>query len=199
MGKDKNQSSTSRGKKRGRSKVKDDPERPPPALRSNPQVGKERKFVITRQDAMRRAGSLENRLGDDTYNQMELATGMKRWLSKPVIMVLSESMKKKVFDWCQQYDTSWLGVLFEAKGNTLTTYEYTAEEEHPILPENLFQALRALVMELPSDRDAYKRLWAFVQLVTTHSQRIFLMEELEENRPEFAYKLDGQGIVGTFF
>lgn len=147
---------------------------------------------------MRRAGGLENRLGDDAYNQMELATGMRRWLSKPVIMVLTEGMKKKVFDWCQQYDPSWLGVLFEAKGNTQLSYEYTAEEEHPILPEHLFQALRALVMELPSDRDAYKRLWPFIQLVTTHSQRMFLMEELEENRPEFAYKLDGQGIVGTF-
>ena len=53
---------------------------------------------------MRRAGGLEKKIGNETYDQMALTTGMKRWLSKPVIMVLSEGMKKKVSEWCQKFD-----------------------------------------------------------------------------------------------
>ncbi|KAJ4329072.1 hypothetical protein N0V84_000424 [Fusarium piperis] len=190
--------STPRGKKRGRRReapeVKKEHKRPPPALRPKPSAGTQKRFVITRQDAIRRAGGLEYKLGNDAYNQMELTLEMKRWLSKPVIMVLTESMKRKVFDWCQQFDPSWLGVLFEAKGNGVTSYEYSAEEEEPVLPETLFQSLRTLVLELPSDKEAYKRLWPFVQLVTTHAQRVFLMDELEQQRPDVKYDLEGQGL-----
>lgn len=200
MGKGGGNSSTPREKKRGKKReapeVKKEHARPPPALRPRPSAGNQRSFIITRQDAIKRAGGLEFKLGNEAYNQMELALEMKRWLSKPVIMVLSEIMKRKVFEWCQQFDPSWLGVLFEAKGNKMTSYEYTAEEEEPILPETLFQSLRALVLELPCDKEAYRRLWPFVQLVTTHSQRVFLMDELERQRPEFKCDLEGQGVFG---
>ncbi|KAM0429603.1 hypothetical protein ACHAPT_006204 [Fusarium lateritium] len=187
-----------KGRKRSPPSVKDEPERPPPALRPGPKTGKERKFIITRGDAMRRAEGLEKKLGDETYNQRALAPGMKRWLSKPVIMVLSENTKKKVFEWCQKFDHSWLGVLFEAKGNDQPNYEYTAEEEEPILSESLFEALQALIMELHPDQEAYKRLWGFAQLVTTHSQRVFLMDELQGHRPELEYIPDGHGTTGMF-
>ncbi|KAI8655966.1 hypothetical protein NCS55_01250300 [Fusarium keratoplasticum] len=197
MGKDKSHSSTSRGKKRSRPKVEDEPgpERPPPALRPDSKVDNERKFVITRTDAMRRAGGLEKKIGNETYDQMALTTGMKRWLSKPVIMVLSEGMKKKVFEGCQKFDQSWLGVLFEAKGNSLVSYEYTATEEEPVLPESMFEALRALVMGLPPDRETYQRLWGLARMVTTHSQRTFLMDELQATRPEFEYFTEGSHQV----
>ncbi|KAL2670688.1 hypothetical protein Neosp_014486 [[Neocosmospora] mangrovei] len=186
-----------RPKKKSRTKMEDEPEpepepeRPPPALQPGPKIDSERKFVITRTDAMRRAGGLEKKIGDENYDQMALTTGMKRWLSKPVIMVLSETMKKKVFEWCQQFDPSWLGVLFEAKGKSLVSYEYTATEEEPILPESMFEAFRTLVMGLPADRETYQRLWGLARMVTTHSQRSFLMEELQATRPEFEYVAEG--------
>ncbi|KAI8713408.1 hypothetical protein NCS52_01285200 [Fusarium sp. LHS14.1] len=213
MCKDKSHSSTSSGKKRSRTKTEDEPdrpkkksrtkvedepepERPPPALRPDPKIDSERKFVITRTDAMRRAGGLEKKIGEPNYDQMALTTGMKRWLSKPVIMVLNEVMKKKVFDWHQQFDPSWLGVLFEAKGKSLVSYEYTATEEEPILPESMFEAFRTLVMGLPADRDTYQRLWGLARMVTTHSQRSFLMEELQATRPEFEYVAEGNRVSG---
>ncbi|RSL73731.1 hypothetical protein CEP54_000092 [Fusarium duplospermum] len=174
-------------KKRSASEVKSEPERPPPALRPGPNIGNQRKFLITRKDAMKRAGGVETKINDMSFDQVALVPSMRRWLNRPVIKVLSERMKKKVFDWCQQYDPSWLSLLFEAKGHDLTSYEYTAEEEDPILPEPQFQALRELLMELPPDRDAYKSLWNFARLVTTHSQRVYLVEEVRDYRKDLEY------------
>ncbi|RSM15415.1 hypothetical protein CDV31_005005 [Fusarium ambrosium] len=185
-----------RGKKRSASEVKSEPERPPPALRPEPKVGNQRKFLITRKDAMKRAGGVETRICDMSFDQVALIPSMRRWLNRPVIKVLSERMKKKLFDWCQQYDPSWLSLLFEAKGNDLTSYEYTAEEEDPILAEPQFQALRELLMELPPDRDAYKNLWNFARLVTTHSQRVYLVEEVRDYRKDLEYIPGKDGSTG---
>lgn len=186
-----------RGKKRSAPEVKPEPERPPPALRPESNAGNQRKFVITRKDAMKRAGGLENKIGDVSCNQAALVPSMRRWLNRPVIMVLSERMKKKVFEWCQNHDPSWLSLLFEAKGNDLTSYEYKAEEENPILPEPQFQALRELLMESPPDKDAYKSLWTFAQLVTTHSQRVCLIEEVQVYRKDLEYIPGKRGSTGT--
>ncbi|KAF4466680.1 hypothetical protein FALBO_6470 [Fusarium albosuccineum] len=147
------------------------------ASQASPEARDQRTFTITREEAMRRAGGLETKVGVKWHDQESLVPEMKRWLSKPVIMVLSEDMKAKVFAWCQTYHTSLLGVIFDAKGNERSTYEYTASEESPCLTEPMYQALRTLFLGVPRASEATNRLWAFADEVMTHSQRVVLRDE----------------------
>ncbi|KAJ3527860.1 hypothetical protein NM208_g10499 [Fusarium decemcellulare] len=147
------------------------------ASQASPEAHDQRTFTITREEAMRRAGGLETKVGVKWHDQESLVPEMKRWLSKPVIMVLSEDMKAKVFAWCQTYHTSLLGVIFDAKGNDRSTYEYTASEESPCLTEPMYQALRTLFLGVPRASEATNRLWAFADEVMTHSQRVVLRDE----------------------
>ncbi|KAF5013699.1 hypothetical protein FDECE_316 [Fusarium decemcellulare] len=153
------------------------------ASQTSPEARDQRTFTITREEAMRRAGGLETKVGVKWHDQESLVPEMKRWLSKPVIMVLSEDMKAKVFAWCQTYHTSLLGVIFDAKGNDRSTYEYTASEESPCLTEPMYQALRTLFLGVPRASEATNRLWAFADEVMTHSQRVVLRDEFGDRGP----------------
>ncbi|KAJ4263072.1 hypothetical protein NW762_006689 [Fusarium torreyae] len=107
---------------------------------------------MTREMAMRQAGDLEQKLGHRDCDQASLLPGMTQWLSSPVIKVLSEDMKNRVFMWCQQYSQGWLDEIRAAQDDLLE-YRYTTSVEEP---SSLTYTANALQKEISDKLDAFK-------------------------------------------
>lgn len=67
-----------------------------PPKRIRPQLI-EATYVMSRDQAMEEAGDIVSRLGHRDHDQSTLVSEMAEWLSEPVIKVLSEDLKNKVF------------------------------------------------------------------------------------------------------
>lgn len=93
----------------------------------------EAKYLMTRERATTQAGCIVNRLGNRSYDQAALAPDMAAWLSKPVIKVLNEDMKNKVYMWCGVYSPGWLDTI-RAADEDLSEYRYVSsiEEANPL-------------------------------------------------------------------
>ena len=81
-----------------------------PPKRIRPQLI-EATYIMSRDQAMEEAGDIVSRLGHRDHDQSTLVPEMAEWLSEPVIKVLSEEWKNKVFWWCAQYDPEWLETI----------------------------------------------------------------------------------------
>jgi len=100
-------------------------------------------YVMTREGAMSQAGDIVNRLGNRGWDQQELAPEMDEWLSVPVIKVLNEDFKNKVFIWCTQYGQGWLETIRECNDDLLE-YRYVdtvQEPDAPSIPESIQESL----------------------------------------------------------
>lgn len=86
--------------------------------------------VMTRDAAMAQARDIVQRLGHRDYEQAALVPQMAEWLSEPVIRVLSEDYKNKVFMWCSQYDQQWLDTIRESNDDLLE-YRYVDTVQEP--------------------------------------------------------------------
>ncbi|KAM5356512.1 hypothetical protein ACJ41O_003158 [Fusarium nematophilum] len=81
-------------------------------------------YLMTRDMAMEQAAGLQHKLGHRDWDQAALEPEMTRWLSVPVIKVLSEDMKNKVFMWCSRHKPSWEDEIRAAKDD-LAEYRFT--------------------------------------------------------------------------
>jgi hypothetical protein len=87
-------------------------------------------YLMTRERAMLQAGDLRQKLGHRGFNQESLLPQMTQWLSRPVIKVLGDEMKNKVFMWCHKYSPSWLDEIRGANED-LSEYRYTTPITEP--------------------------------------------------------------------
>ncbi|KAJ4013989.1 hypothetical protein NW752_005701 [Fusarium irregulare] len=131
-------------------------------------------FVMTRKTAMAQAGDIVQRLGHRDYEQAELAPQMAEWLSEPVIRVLNEDHKNKVFMWCSQYDQQWLDTIRDANDD-LDEYQYiSSTEEHPApetIEERILEKLDALKKELlDAHREGVSTMMAKLELQQPQDQ-----------------------------
>ncbi|KAM0558266.1 hypothetical protein ACHAPJ_004955 [Fusarium lateritium] len=109
-------------------------------------------YLMTRDMAMLQAGDLEQKLGHRDCDQASLLSEMTQWLSSPVIKVLSEDMKNKVFMWCQHHSQGWLDEIRAAQDDLLE-YRYTTSVEEP---SSLTYTANALQKEISDKLDTFK-------------------------------------------
>ncbi|RBR11680.1 uncharacterized protein FIESC28_08907 [Fusarium coffeatum] len=135
-------------------------------------------YVMTREKAMEKAGDIAIRLGNRGCDQASLATGMAHWLSEPVIKVLSEEYKNKVFMWCAQHDETWLETVRSADEDLLE-YQYVAMVEAPDAPTRTTDNTQEMIMEridaakediLEAHRQGLAAIMAKMELLQTQDQ-----------------------------
>jgi hypothetical protein len=169
---------------------------------------------------MSQAGDIVQSLGHRDYDQAELAPQMAEWLSEPVIRVLNEDYKNKVFMWCGQYDQQWLDIIRDANED-LDEYQYVSStEEHPApetIEERILEKLDALKEELlEAHREGISTMIGKLELqqpqdqgtsssptkrrrVNTRSARVATAEKSEKIRQALRHLLgDNSELLTTF-
>ncbi|KAI1065129.1 hypothetical protein LB507_001405 [Fusarium sp. FIESC RH6] len=137
-------------------------------------------YVMTRERAMAQAGEIVNRLGNRGWDQEELANEMDEWLSVPVIKVLNEDFKNKVFIWCTQHGQGWLETIRESNDDLLE-YRYVDTVQEPDALSITTDSIQESLLEkidvakdsiLEAQREGLATIMAQLELMQPADQRL---------------------------
>ncbi|KAJ4130097.1 hypothetical protein NW768_007072 [Fusarium equiseti] len=150
---------------------------PSPPKRVRPKLI-EATYVMSRDKAMSEAGDIVNRLGNRGYDQKELAPEMDEWLSIPVIKVLNEDFKNKVYMWCSHYGQGWLQTIRESNEDLLE-YRYVDTVQEPDAPSITPDTIQEAIVEkidaakddiLEAHRQGLATIMAKIELLHTQDE-----------------------------
>lgn len=161
-----------------------------------PRYVKTKRFM-TRELALTMADGLQDRFMDRHNADIKtLKVAMKKWLTRPVIRVLDEDLKNKIYTWCLAFyreDNEILDGISVAVED-LVEYEYTEEMEVTAFLEQprVQHLINLIVHEDPYSSDT-KQLLQYVQArYTIDEQDVISSEALER---KLKYETAGNEVM----